>query len=184
MMPPFNIPKFLKENSHLMQPPVNNYSIHKSPLTVMIVGGPNARSEYHINVTPEVFFMYKGRMLLKTVDPDGAFRDNYVDEGELFLLPANTPHNPVRFENTAGIVIELPRPDGVKDILRWYCQSCGNKVFEDSFICVDLGAQIKASVNAFKENTEARKCGHCGETCDVAPSLEEMERMRTGPHEH
>ena len=44
---------------------------------------------------------------------DGSqFKDQWIGEGELFLLPANTPHNPVRFEGTVGLVIEVPRPQG------------------------------------------------------------------------
>jgi 3-hydroxyanthranilate 3,4-dioxygenase len=146
----------------------------------MIVGGPNARTDYHINSTPEFFYQYRGRMLLKTVEPTtGEFRDIYINEGELFLLPGNTPHNPVRFADTVGIVIEQPRPEGSVDRLRWYCQACGSKVYEASFFCTDLGTQIKEAVNAFKEDTEKRKCGSCGEICDVAPKPEAMEKLRT-----
>lgn len=148
-------------------------------MTVMIVGGPNARTDYHINETPEFFYQYKGRMLLKTVD-QGKFRDIYINEGELFLLPANTPHNPVRFVDTVGVVIEQPRPESSLDRLRWYCQNCGEKVHEDAFHCTDLGSQIKAGVNKFKDDEAARKCKNCGELCDVAPKPEVMEQMRTG----
>jgi 3-hydroxyanthranilate 3,4-dioxygenase len=149
-------------------------------MTVMIVGGPNARTDYHINETPEFFYQYKGRMLLKTIQ-DGQFKDVYIDEGEFFLLPGNVPHNPVRFENTVGVVIEQPRPADSVDRLRWYCQNCNEQVHEASFYCTDLGTQIKAAVNEFKADEAARKCKHCGTICDVSPKPEVMEKMRKGP---
>ncbi|PNS20327.1 3-hydroxyanthranilate 3,4-dioxygenase [Sphaceloma murrayae] len=181
LLPPLNLPKWLSENSHLLKPPINNYCVHSDPLTVMIVGGPNARTDYHINSTPEFFFQYKGRMLLKTVQ-DGVFKDVYIDEGEMFLLPGNTPHNPVRFADTVGVVIEQPRPEGEVDRLRWYCQGCGEQVHEEAFVCTDLGTQIKEAVQGFEKRGDLRTCKGCGEVCDVKPKPEVMERMRTGPH--
>jgi 3-hydroxyanthranilate 3,4-dioxygenase len=158
----------VSENSHLLQPPVNNFLVHNDAVTVMIVGGPNERTDYHVNETAEWFYMYKGGMLLKVVD-EGQFRDIYINEGDMFLLPPNTPHNPVRFANTVGIVIEQKRPQDSIDRLRWYCQSCGEKVHEASFHCTDLGTQIKEAVNSFKEDKEARTCKKCGTVCDTAP---------------
>ncbi|WPG98870.1 Hypothetical protein R9X50_00166800 [Acrodontium crateriforme] len=180
LAPPLNIPKWVAENSHLLQPPINNFCVQNEPMTIMIVGGPNARTDYHINETPEFFYQYKGRMLLKTVQ-DGAFHDVYINEGEIFLLPGNTPHNPVRFKDTVGLVIEQPRPEGSLDRLRWYCQACGEMVHEASFHCTDLGTQIKEAVNDFKADVQARTCGKCGEVCDTAPSPEAMEKMLNGP---
>lgn len=135
---------------------------------VKIVGGPNARSDYHINETAEWFYQYKGSMLLKVVD-EGAFRDIPIREGEMFLLPPNTPHNPVRFADTVGIVLEQPRPTESKDKLRWYCHNCGSIVNEESFHCTDLGTQIKEAVNGFKTSAEKRTCKTCGETADLVP---------------
>ncbi len=140
----------------------------------MIVGGPNARTDYHINSTAEWFYQYKGSMLLKTIqeissNPSSKFHDIHIHEGEMFLLPPNIPHNPVRFADTVGIVLEQPRPEGSLDRLRWYCQSCRSEVHEAAFRCTDLGTQIKEAVNAFKEDIQARMCKNCGEICDVAP---------------
>ncbi|KAF1981425.1 3-hydroxyanthranilic acid dioxygenase [Aulographum hederae CBS 113979] len=177
---PLNIPKWLEENSHMLKPPINNYCVYdKTGVTVMIVGGPNARTDYHINETAEWFYQYRGSMLLKVVSPptsssdtspdSSRMRDIHIHEGDMFLLPPNTPHNPVRFADTVGIVIEQHRPKDSTDRLRWYCQSCGEQVHEKAFYCEDLGTQLKEAVGQFKESTEDRTCKKCGTLCDVVP---------------
>lgn len=110
-------------------------------------------------------------MLLKVVDADATppFRDIPICEGEMFLLPPNTPHNPIRFADTVGIVLEQPRPKDSVDTLRWYCQECREIVHEASFHCTDLGSQIKEAVEAFKADEKKRTCGKCGALADVVP---------------
>lgn len=127
----------------------------------MIVGGPNERTDYHINQTPEWFYQYKGDMLLKVVD-EGVFRDIPIKAGESFLLPGNTPHSPVRFANTVGIVLEQDRPEGVLDQMRWYCKNCKEICHNASFYCTDLGTQVKAAIDEFDASLELRTCKHCG----------------------
>ncbi|KAK0748046.1 3-hydroxyanthranilate 3,4-dioxygenase [Apiosordaria backusii] len=174
---PINLPKWLEENSHLLKPPINNYCVYNEGFTVMIVGGPNARTDYHINQTPEWFYQYRGAMLLKVVDPSitspnnpaDKFKDIIIRQGEMFLLPPNTPHNPVRFADTVGIVLEQKRPEGSIDRMRWYCQKCHEIVHEASFHCTDLGTQIKAAVEDFKESEEKRRCKKCGEVAGWKP---------------
>lgn len=108
-------------------------------------------------------------MLLKVVEENHTFRDIPIREGEMFLLPPHTPHNPVRFADTVGIVLEQPRPSGSKDRLRWYCQNCSHIVYEDAFYCTDLGSQIKEAVTSFQADNEKRKCKNCGELADTLP---------------
>lgn len=133
------------------------------------MGGPNARTDYHINTTPEWFYQHKGAMMLKVVEEDGAFRDIIIHEGDMFLLPGNTPHNPVRFADTVGVVLEQRRPEGSLDRMRWYCEGCEAVVHEAAFHCTDLGTQIKAAVNDFKESEDKRTCGKCGTVAEAAP---------------
>ena len=73
MIPPFNFQKWVTENAHRLQPPVNNFCLwDEKDFTVMCIGGPNKRRDYHINVTEEFFYQTKGDMILKTVQ-DGQF---------------------------------------------------------------------------------------------------------------
>ncbi|ODH45201.1 3-hydroxyanthranilate 3,4-dioxygenase [Paracoccidioides brasiliensis] len=177
MLPPaLNLPQWLSENAHLLQPPVNNYCVYhpSSPATkgytVMVVGGPNIRTDYHINSTPEFFYQHRGSMLLKTVDPSTSpptFQDIPIHEGSLFLLPANTPHCPVRFADTVGIVVEMPRLDMAEDAMRWYCTGCKGVVWEKRFFCTDLGTQVKETVEEFMRDKEKRTCGACGKVAAV-----------------
>ncbi|BCS21317.1 3-hydroxyanthranilate 3,4-dioxygenase [Aspergillus puulaauensis] len=171
LTPALNIPKWLEANSHLLQPPVNNYCIYHpsspstSGYTVMIVGGPNARTDYHINSTPEFFYQYRGSMLLKAVDMSVSppvFQDIPIHEGSVFLLPANTPHCPVRFRDTVGVVMEQPRAEGAEDAMRWYCRGCGEVVWEKRFVCTDLGTQVKEVVMEFAGDEVKKTCKACG----------------------
>ncbi|KAI8347650.1 3-hydroxyanthranilic acid dioxygenase [Blakeslea trispora] len=162
--PPINFQKWVAENSDKLQPPVNNSILFKGNDTlVMVVGGPNKRTDYHINETEEWFYQVKGQLLIKVVD-DGEFKDIHVQEGDMFLLPPNTPHNPVRYEDTIGLVIERVRLPQHIDTLRWYCENeaCRHIVYEESFHCVDLGTQLKPIIEKFATTEELRVCKKCG----------------------
>ncbi|KAI9281560.1 3-hydroxyanthranilic acid dioxygenase [Sporodiniella umbellata] len=164
VLPPINFPKWVEENGHKLQPPVNNSVLFKgSDTLIMLVGGPNKRTDYHVNQTEEFFYQVKGRLLIKIVE-NGEFKDIYLNEGDMFLLPPNVPHNPVRFENTVGLVTERVRLPHHIDSLRWYCESvkCRAIVYEETFHCVDLGTQLKPIIEKFAASTDLRTCKRCG----------------------
>ncbi|KAI9223490.1 3-hydroxyanthranilate 3,4-dioxygenase [Blastocladiella britannica] len=169
MLPnPLDFKAWLDTNAHLLQPPVNNYCLYRGDFIVMAVGGPNKRTDYHVNETEEWFYQYKGDMLLKIVDPDGpTFRDIVIREGEMYLLPGGVPHNPVRFADTIGIVLERQRPAGALDRLRWYCSACKEIVYEESFVMYDLGVQLKPVIEKFAASADLRTCKACGTVNDA-----------------
>ncbi|KAI8911872.1 3-hydroxyanthranilic acid dioxygenase [Gorgonomyces haynaldii] len=157
-----NLWKWIEENKDKLQPPVNNYCLwDEKDFTVMIVGGPNKRTDYHVNPTEEWFYQVKGDMLLKTVQ-NGKFVDVEINEGEMFLLPGNVPHNPCRFEDTVGIVLERKRPEGSLDSLQWYCDGCQEIVYKESFYCTNLGTQLKPVIEKWAQDPSIRKCKKCG----------------------
>ena len=120
LLPPFNFEKWVQENQHLLQPPVNNYCLYNTnDFTVMVVGGPNVRRDYHIQPTEEFFYQVKGDMILKTVQGN-EFIDIPIKQGEMFMLPANVPHSPQRFTDTIGLVVERKRPDGALGKFKLY----------------------------------------------------------------
>ncbi|KDQ55489.1 hypothetical protein JAAARDRAFT_37505 [Jaapia argillacea MUCL 33604] len=171
LLPPLNLPKWLSENGHLLRPPVNNFCVYSGKdHIVMAVGGPNERRDYHVNETEEWFYQYKGGMLLRVVDGD-EFKDINIGEGEMFLLPANTPHNPVRFADTVGIVVERTRPESAIDRLRWYCRSASHThptiVQEESLHVTDLGSQLKPLIEKWMGDEEYRRCKECGEIAEA-----------------
>ncbi|KAG0145389.1 hypothetical protein CROQUDRAFT_658692 [Cronartium quercuum f. sp. fusiforme G11] len=166
-LPPINFNKWVSENGEKLKPPVNNFCIYDGKdFITMVVGGPNSRKDYHLNETEEWFYQVKGDMLLKVIS-DEKFIDIKICEGEMFLLPANTPHNPCRFADTIGLVMERKRPEGSLDRLRWYCSNTQvhpkpHLIREVSFHCTDLGTQLKPLINEWIEHEHLRKCNECG----------------------
>jgi 3-hydroxyanthranilate 3,4-dioxygenase len=158
---PFNLQDWIAENRHLLKPPVSNKMLWNGNFMVMVVGGPNQRSDYHINPGEELFYQIEGDIVLRIREEDQP-RDIPIRQGELFLLPPNIPHSPQRPANTVGLVIEHARPAGSDDHVRWYCPKCRAIVHDAEFHMVDLGKQIKSVIEAFRGSVEMRTCKQCG----------------------
>lgn len=60
--------------------------------------------------------------------------------------------------------MEVKRPEGVHDTMRWYCENenCNSILYEESFICVDLGSQLRPVIERFFGNEVFRTCKACG----------------------
>lgn len=169
MNAPFNLFKWIEDNRDLLKPPVGNKNLYveAGDFIVMIVGGPNARKDYHYNESEELFFQLEGDILVK-IQEDGKAKDIHIREGEMFLLPAKTPHSPIRGENTVGLVIERVRLNtDMKDGLMWFCNSCNHLLKEYKFELEDIEKDFLPRFKEFYSSKENRTCDNCGEVMEV-----------------
>ncbi len=161
MNAPFNLQQWIEDNRELLKPPVGNKMLWNGNLMVMIVGGPNQRSDFHVNPGEELFYQIEGDIVLR-VREDKQTRDIPIRQGEMFLLPAKIPHSPQRPEGTVGLVIEHQRPAEEDDHMVWFCDDCGELLHDASFHLVDLGQQLKPILEEFHANKSLRTCENCG----------------------
>ena len=157
----FNLQQWIDEHRHLLKPPVGNKCIVDGDFIVMIVGGPNQRTDYHIEEGPEFFHQIEGEMVLK-IQEDGQVRDIPIKAGEVFYLPPKVPHSPQRMAGGVGLVIERKRRAGEKDGLLWYCEKCNHPLFSEYFELQDIETQFQAIFDRFYSSTEHRTCPDCG----------------------
>src|SRR5690348_16186320 len=127
----FNFRKWIDDHRDQLKPPVGNKLVFRdSEFIIMVVGGPNSRTDYHVDPSEEFFYQLEGNMVLKIIQ-DGKFVDIPIHEGDIFLLPANMPHSPRRPANTVGLVIERTRKADEIEGFQWYCERCNHKLYEE-----------------------------------------------------
>lgn len=162
IIPPLNLQKWIDEHREILKPPVCNKQIFElDDFIVMVVGGPNKRSDYHYNEGPELFYQLEGEMVLAVVDGE-EFKDIPITAGEMFLLPPKMLHSPRRMENSIGLVVERKRLPHEKDALLWFCENCHHKLYEESFMLDDIEEDLPKIFNKFFGSLEYRTCSECG----------------------
>ncbi len=166
---PLDLRRWIEENRPLLKPPIGNRRIYRdSELIIQVVGGPNARKDYHVDPGEEFFYQIEGDMLLKTVQ-DGRLVDVPIREGEILLIPPRLPHSPQRFAGTVGLVIERDRRPGEQDGLQWYCERCGRLLHEEFFALTNIETQFQPLIERFFTNRALRTCRGCGTVLERGP---------------
>ncbi len=161
MLPaPFNLQRWIDEHRHLLKPPVGNKCVYDGDFIVMVVGGPNSRTDYHFDEGPEWFYQLEGEMLLR-IQEGGLVRDIPIRAGDTFLLPPRVPHSPQRMENSIGLVIERKRLAHEKDGLMWFCERCNAKLYEEFFHLENIELDFPPVFERFYRSTEHRTCNAC-----------------------
>jgi 3-hydroxyanthranilate 3,4-dioxygenase len=159
---PIHFKKWIDENRHLLKPPVGNRQIWADrEFMVTVVGGPNSRTDYHINEGEEFFYQLEGQMNLRVL-VDGKPQDFPIAEGEIFLLPPRVPHSPQRPEGTIGLVLERRRLPHELDSFLWVCKNCHAELWKHSLHVTDITTQLQPVFQMYYSNPENLKCKACG----------------------
>jgi 3-hydroxyanthranilate 3,4-dioxygenase len=157
-----NLSQWIEAHRDVLKPPVGNAMLFKDgEFQVMIVAGPNTRRDFHCEPGEELFYQLQGDITLKVIE-DGKIRDIPIREGELLLLPAQTIHSPRRPAGTLGMVVERQRRSDEEESVTWYCEQCGNMLYQHSGVITDLGTQLKPVMDGFWADLALRTCSNCG----------------------
>jgi len=168
--PPFNLSQWIRENRHLLKPPVGNKNLYteSGDYIVMIVAGPNARKDYHYNETEELYYQVEGDITVY-VQEDGRKVEIPIKEGEMFLLPAKVPHSPVRPAGSIGLVIERKREPHHQDGLMWFSDAANAKLYEEYFHLTNIEKDFLPVFRKFYGDEKLRTCPVTGEVMEVDP---------------
>jgi 3-hydroxyanthranilate 3,4-dioxygenase len=182
---PFSLMGWIEQNKQRLMPPVANETIFKGNdnFIVMVSGGPNSRKDYHYNESEELFFQLKGDIKIKLYK-EGKHWEVALKEGDMFLIPPKVPHSPQRFANTYGLIIEKHRVKGEKDGFMYFCEKCGNLLYEEYFFLEDIVKQFPMVMRNFYSSLERRTCKKCGHVMELPPNWEQSIAAREKDNEY
>jgi 3-hydroxyanthranilate 3,4-dioxygenase len=155
---------WVQEHQHLLKPPVNNKQMWErtGDFIVQVVGGPNQRTDFHVDPYEEWFYQVKGNMHINVMTEDGQ-RTVHVREGDMWLLPRDTPHSPQRPEaGSIGLVVERIREENTLEKFQWYCRDCAALVHEVELQVRDIVADLPPVFERFYADEALRTCANCG----------------------
>ena len=160
---PFNFKAWIDEHRHLLKPPVGNQCVYTEAedFIVMVVGGPNARKDYHYNEGEEFFYQVEGDIVLKIID-DGKPVDIPIREARSSCCRPGFRIRP-RDRRTPSAWSWKPSGEAVRSTgFMWYCESCGEKLYEEHLALEDIVSQLPPVMNRFFSSEEHRTCKLCG----------------------
>ncbi len=165
---PFNLQQWIEDNRDLLKPPVGNKNLYPegTDYIVMIVGGPNARKDYHYNETEELFYQLEGHITVK-IQENGKAVEMKLGPGDMFLLPPKVPHSPIREAGSIGLVVERVREGQHTDGLMWFCDNCNHKLHETFFPLENIEKDFLPRFKEFYNSEEMRTCDNCGQVMEA-----------------
>jgi 3-hydroxyanthranilate 3,4-dioxygenase len=159
---PFNLIAWIAAHRHELVPPVANRQVFPAgDFIIMVVGGPNARDDYHVDPGAEFFYQLEGTITLRTMQ-EGRPVDYAIGPGEVFLLPPFVPHSPQRPAGSVGLVVERRREHSERDGFQWYCAACHHLMHEEHLFVEDIETSLPPVFDRFYANDRSRACRACG----------------------
>lgn len=132
--------------------------------------GRKERWDFHIDPADEVTLQLTGVQHLVYRDESGKEETADIKAGQILLCPAGVPHSPRLEADSWFIVFERKRKPGEIDYFKWYCNQCGEKVYETSAEVGDYRADPVGQVYAtFSSDETLRTCKNCGTVIPAPP---------------
>ncbi|HZD40578.1 MAG TPA: 3-hydroxyanthranilate 3,4-dioxygenase [Terriglobales bacterium] len=177
----YHLRRWVDENKEYFQPPLrtNKLLLQHKDFLVMILRGPNARLDFHVDPGDEFFYQVEGRMELHLKPASERRHVIAIEEGEIFVCPGGLAHSPRRFEGTWGLVIERPRRTGETEEFVWFCERCDALMLSRTVTQGRIPAQVAAVYREFNSNETLRTCRACGYTFPVTPMAERLQFLNS-----
>jgi 3-hydroxyanthranilate 3,4-dioxygenase len=125
--------------------------------------GRKERKDFHVDPSDEVTLQLSGVQNLVYITPEGKQQTAVIKAGQMLLCPGGVPHSPRVEDNSWFIVFERKRKAGEKDYFTWFCDNCGDKVYEVSTEVGDYRQDPVSQVHQkFYGDESLRTCKSCG----------------------
>lgn len=125
--------------------------------------GRKGRKDFHVDPADEITLQLSGVQNLVYLTPEGEQKTAVIHAGQILLCPGGVPHSPRLEENSWFIVFERKRRAGEQDQFRWFCDGCGEILYETSVEVGDYRADPVGQVyQKFFGDEKLRTCKKCG----------------------
>jgi len=125
--------------------------------------GRKQRLDFHVDPSDEITLQLRGVQQLHYITPDGERKVAVIQAGQMLLCPGGVPHSPRVSEDAWFIVFERRRKAGEQDRFMWFCEQCGEKVYEVAVRVGDYRQDPVSQVHqGFYGDERLRTCKRCG----------------------
>jgi 3-hydroxyanthranilate 3,4-dioxygenase len=125
--------------------------------------GRRQRMDFHIDPSDEVTLQLRGEQHLHYITPEGERKVAAIRAGQVLLCPGGVPHSPRVSEDAWFVVFERKRKPEEQDRFLWFCEQCGQKVYEVAVHVGDYRQDPVSQVhNKFYGDKSLRACKRCG----------------------